>query len=78
MELDMNGAPNAGSDASMVMDPPIDMGIVDSMEEVPRVIINCARTMWSAIDDHSEKESLEMVAAPPIVVDTFQTLAYRL
>lgn len=65
----MIGAPNAKSNALVVAIPPIDVGIIDSIKEVLWVIVDCARIVQLTTNDHDEKESLEVVAAPPVVLE---------
>lgn len=69
MKLGATDALNVGSDVSVVAIPSIDVGIIDFVEGMLWVIVDCARTMRPAIHDHGEKKPLEVVVAPPIAVE---------
>lgn len=58
---------NAINDASMVAAPPVNVWIINFVEEVLWAIIGYDETVRLAIDDHDEKESLEVVVVvrPP-------------
>lgn len=61
---------NVRNDASMVMAPPIGVGIINFMEELLQAIVCYAKMVQLVIDDHGKKKPLKVVAAPLVVVKT--------